>query len=200
MAKKKRSKVGKVLLTQGQYESIRKKASAGYQAAKRGIVHVGRRSYEFVRSDAGHKSGIVPVAAAALTAMMAGWDEIKKRQFIKDNWWFLPLMLMLVGWVVRYWALKHGRSRLAEAGTTLLVTGVVLMWQAYKNQPKKQEQPFSQQPGEQASGPEEGGAGRHWIRTADNQYVSAPAALTEGSRFDAAATMANSLYEEPIRS
>lgn len=196
---KKRKKVGKVLLTQGQYESIRRKAAAGYQAAKRGVVYVGKRSYEFVKSDAGHRSGIVPVAAAALTAMMAGWDEIKKREFIKENWWFLPLMLMLVGWVVRFWALKKGRTQLAEAGTTLLVTGVVLMWQAYKNRPKKTEQQtyVQQQQGEQASGPEDGGAGRNWIRTADGQYVSAPPALEQGSRFEAASQMANSLYAEP---
>lgn len=191
MAKKKRNKT----------VIIRERVATGYRAAKRGIVYVGRRSYDFVRSEAGQKSGIVPVAAAALTAMLAGWDEIKKREFIKENWWFLPLMLMLVGWVVRFWAMKKGRSQLAEAGTTLLVAGVVLMWQAYKNRPKKPAQPaYTQQQGEQASGPEEGGAGRHWIRMPDGQFVSAPPALAQGTRFEAASQMANSLYDEPIRS
>lgn len=209
--KRKRRKTGSVTLTRRAYDALRE---GGSRVVTWGKEWGGRQ----VR-DTNNQTGIVTVAVAGLTTFFSGMDAIAKNEFIKKYWWFLPAVLVAIGWMLRRYGRKRGKAVLAEQGTTLLVAGVVLFVQAWRNRPKsapkdeeqkktvqqakQAQQQQAQKAGKNETGePDEagaeGGPGRYWVELPDGNFVRLPpgqqSASREAARAEAANRMAASLF------
>ncbi len=203
--KKKRRKTGSVTLSRRAYDALKE---GGSRVVTWGKEWGGRQ----IR-DTNNQTGIVTVVVAALTTFFAGMDVVAKNDFVRKYWWFLPGVLVAIGWMLRRYGRQRGRPIVAEQGTALLVAGVVMFIQAWRNRPKEapkdEQQKQAVQQAKQAQkkaakgetgDPDEAGAGNasngYWMELPNGDFVQLPPgrAAKEAARAETANRMAAALF------
>ena len=126
--------------------------------------------------------GLISVVVGGLAGFLMNTDMVKKSDWLKKNWYALPIALLLVGYVLAKRRNPHGK--------TLMALGGYLFVNGFQNQPpevaKPDKKPFA--PGE-AGSPwwDWQPPAAQWVVTPDGQRVLMPASQYHRAYQDAAA-------------
>ena len=132
-----------------------------------------RRTLAAVGQD---KWGITSIAIGGLTAVVSSMDAVKKSEFLRRNFWVVPLLLIIVGYLLHRKGNKNGSS--------LIALGVFLGVQGFQNRPKAEDKKdqATDKSAQETSGPDWTWspyalptAGAQWFQTPSGHHVLLPA-------------------------
>jgi hypothetical protein len=133
------------------------------------------------------RHGLGSLATGAILAVVVNLEAITKMQFIKDNWWARPALILLVGYMLRRKGGKWFRYGLA-----LMAVGGYMLLRAWQvDQDKKNGKTT------EAAGPEDVTQG-DWVATPTGQQVFVPRTLGPGpvQTTGAAQSIADRIYAQ----